>query len=259
MARVIAVVNPRGGVGKTETTINVGAALAARGRRVLLVDLDPTGALTDALRLSLPDDAVPLAAALTSPGRRPPRPHIIEHATMDGGGRLDVVPTSAHMVGIVHDLYKMRAREHRLETVLALVADDYDDVLIDCQSALDLLTDNALVAGDGVLIPVQAEDSTLAALRLLLTQIAGIDDDLRDRALRLYGLVVNLLRRPETLIARSVLVELEQLEDLPVLGKVTQSVVISKARRDVRPVIEYAPESEQAAAYRQIAATLEES
>jgi chromosome partitioning protein len=158
----------------------------------------------------------------------------------------------------------MRAREHRLGRVLAAFsgrppAGAWDHVVIDCPPSLDILTDNALSAADGVLVPVQAEDSSLKALRLLLAQIDAVDADLRRRPLVLHGLVVSLLRRPPSTLARSVLEQLNGLPELPVLATVPLSVTVTEAWRSGRTVVDYAPGSEHAGCYRELARVLEQA
>lgn len=256
--RITAVTNQKGGVGKTATTINVGGALAAAGRNVLLLDLDPQGHMTDGMKL----DAAPagegtanLFRALVGEYRGSIADIIVQHS--QPAGRLDVIPTTLEMFVAVRELDKQRAREHRLARLLASVRGVYDHVLIDAPPSLDILTDNALAAADGVLIPVQAEDSSLKALSLLLPQIASVDADLRDTPLQLHGLVVNLLRRPVNKLAESVLDQLAQLDGLPILGTVPLSVLITEAWRYGRTVIDYAPDSEHSEVYRTLAKTLE--
>ncbi|MFD5234880.1 ParA family protein [Streptomyces qaidamensis] len=254
---ITSVTNQKGGVGKTATTLNVGGALAEAGQNVLLVDLDPQGHLTDGLGI----DQAP--AGLGSPNLY--RALIGEYTGSIAdliaphsapAGRLDVVPNTIEMFMAVRDVDKVKAREQRLARLLAAVRGVYDHVLIDAPPSLDILTDNALTAADGVLIPVQAEDSSLKALRLLLPQIASVDADLRDKPLQLHGLVVSLLRRPTTKLAESVLAELEQLDGLPILGTVPLGVVVTEAWRSGRTVVDYAPDSEHAQAYRTLAKAL---
>lgn len=255
---ITAVTNQKGGVGKTATTINVGGALAEAGHNVLLVDLDPQGHLTDGLGI----DQAPA-------GTRAPNLYraligeysgsiadLIASHSAPAGGRLDVIPNSIEMFMAVRDVDKVKAREQRLARLLAAVRGIYDHVVIDAPPSLDILTDNALTAADGVLIPVQAEDSSLKALRLLLPQIASVDADLRDTPLQLHGLVVSLLRRPATKLAESVLAELEQLDGLPILGTVPLGVVVTEAWRSGRTVVDYAPDSEHAQTYRALAKAL---
>ncbi len=255
---VTAVTNQKGGVGKTATTINLGGALAEAGRNVLLVDLDPQGHLTDGLKVEqapVGDGTANLFRALVGEYTGSVADLIATHSTP--GGRLDVIPNCAEMFLAVRELDRQRAREHRLARLLSAVRGVYDHVVLDAPPSLDILTDNALAAADGVLIPVQAEDSSLKALRLLLPQIASVDADLRETPLTLHGLVVNLLRRPASTLARSVLAELEQLDGLPILGTVPLSVTVTEAWRYGRTVVDYAPDSEHAQVYRALAKAID--
>ncbi len=252
--QITAVVNQKGGVGKTATSLNVGGALAEAGARVLLVDLDPQGHLTDALSMQ---EATPgpgsLRTALVD-GKAEPVP--VRHSE-----RLDLLPTSIDMFTVARELDQLRAREKRLGRHLAAIAGGYDHCLIDCPPTLDVLTDNALTAADGVLVPVQAEDSSLRALRLLLEQIDALESELRETRLHLYGMVVSMLDRgaggvARSNVGRSVIAELEQLP-LPVLVSIPRNVVVAEAWRVGVPVVTYAPDSEHAALYRQLAKALE--
>lgn len=254
---ITAVTNQKGGVGKTATALNVAGALAEAGHNVLLVDLDPQGHLTDGLGIDQApagEGSPNLYRALIGEYTGSIADLIASHSAP--AGRLDLVPNCIEMFMAVRELDKQRAREHRLSRLLAAVRGIYDHVLIDAPPSLDILTDNALAAADGVLIPVQAEDSSLKALRLLLPQIASVDADLRETPLELHGLVVSLLRRPPTKLAESVLSELEQLDGLPVLGTVPLGVVVTEAWRVGRTVVDYAPDSEHAQVYRALAKAL---
>lgn len=262
--RTTAVVNQKGGVGKTATALNVGGALAAIGRRVLLVDLDPQGHLTAALRVEAGEHPATLAAALTGEYTGPVAELVRHHSTPgEDGGRLDVVPHALEMFTVGRELDKMRAREERLARVLEPLADSYDHCLIDCPPALDILTDNALTAADGVLIPAQAEDSSLRALRLLLAQIDALESELRRTPLMLHGLVVSMLDRgaggqARSGLARSVIESFERLP-LPILATVPRGVPVTEAWRMGVPVVEYAPDTDHAEAYRELAAVLDKA
>lgn len=248
-----AVVNQKGGVGKTATTLNVGGALAEQGARVLLVDLDPQGHLTHALGMDeAPQRSGSLRTGLVDGNARP---EPVTHSE-----RLDLLPTSIDMFTVARELDQLRAREKRLTRHLASFAGSYDHCLIDCPPTLDVLTDNALTAADGVLVPVQAEDSSLRALRLLLDQVDALESELRETRLTLHGLVVSMLDRgpggvARSNVGRSVIAELDLLP-LPVLATIPRSVVVAEAWRVGVPVVAYAPESEHAGLYRQLAKAL---
>lgn len=252
---IVAITNQKGGVGKTATTVGVAGALADMGKNVLVVDLDPQGSLTTTA-FQMPHapsgpGAANLYRALIGEFTGPFADLVVPYS--EPNGRIDVIPSALEMVEAVDDVGKTKRREYRLERLLASARGVYDHVLIDPPPSLDILTDNALVAADGVLIPVQAEDSTLDALTRLLPQIAVINDEVRDKPLELHGFVVNLLRRPPGILARDVLKELEAMDGLPVLGTIPLSVVITESWRFGKTVTAYAPESEHAREFRKIA------
>jgi chromosome partitioning protein len=256
--RITAVTNQKGGVGKTVTTIGTAGALAELGRTVLVVDLDPQGHLTDGLKVPQApsgDGAPNLYRALVGEFTGPVTELAVTHS--EPAGRIDVVPNAFEMFMAVRDVDKVKAREQRLAKLLTSARGVWDHVLIDSPPSLDILTDNALTAADGVLIPVEAEDSSLKALELLLPQVASVDADLRVKPLELHGLVVNRLRRPPSLLAQSVLKEFAELDGLPVLATVPLGVVITEAWRYGRTPVDYAPDSEHAEAYRTLAKVLD--
>src|SRR5579859_2927168 len=168
MATVIAVANQKGGVGKTTTTANLGAALALRGRRVLLVDLDPQGNLTSAFGLdrdlvqtvadSLLDRRVKLPILNVANGTAGSHP---------GATQLHVVPATVGLAAAEAQLINKLGREQRLRDQLLVVADDYDYILIDTPPSLGVLTVNALVAATRVIIPTEARYFSLQGLKML--------------------------------------------------------------------------------------------
>ena len=268
LPHITAVLNQKGGVGKTGLTVGTGGALAERGRRVLLVDLDPQGHLTaEALRMAEADPDRPnLATALIGDYAGPVEELIVERPAHESGGRLDIVPTSVAMFLVVRQLYHGRAPEFRLARLLErLLSGSYDHILIDCPPSLDILTDNALVAATGLVIPVQPNNTSLRALRLLIEQLAVVEEELQLPRRALYGLVPGIYRRPLSGIARYKMTQLQhygtpddpQVEPLPILAHLPLAAVVEEAWLSGQTVIDYKPSAPIADAYRRIAIRLD--
>ena len=246
---IIALANQKGGVGKSATTICLGVALARKGHRVLLVDFDPQGHLTDALGIP---EAVPpatLAAALLGEWTGTLGDLITQYRP-----NLDVIATHEDMFLLEPRMYgaTVRNREYRLSRLLDAFDDAYDFCLIDCPPSLGALTDNGLVAArrnrkpgrqGAVIIPVQAEDSSIKALKLLFKQIRSIEDEL-EMDLNILGVVINLYDSRRGRIATSTKAAFEKMDHVNVLGVVKDRTTIREIWRRHKPIQEYDANSE---------------
>lgn len=256
--QITSVVNQKGGVGKTSLSVGTAAALAERGRRVLLIDLDPQGhATTELLGLpEVPAHAPSLAKALTKTWKGPVEELIVPHprSTIGSGGAFDVIPTSPGMFDLIRRLDQFRVPGWQLARVIQFA--NYEHVIVDCPPALDVLTNNALAATSGVLVPVQPDRTSVRALRLLREQVEYVQGMVNRAPIQYYGLVPGLYRRPMSGYATQALQELHGF-GVPVLPHLPLGVVVNEAAARGIPVTTFAPETVQAAALRQIAQAID--
>ncbi len=183
--RVLALANQKGGVGKTTTAINLGTALAATHKRVLIIDLDPQGNASTGMGLEAGDRIATTYEVLIGDKS------IAAAAAQTAVPGLSVVPSTRELSGAEIELIDMERREHRLADALSEAAGDWDFVLIDCPPSLNLLTLNALVAADAVLVPLQCEFYALEGLSHLLRTIERIRRTLNPR-LEIQGVVLTM-------------------------------------------------------------------
>ena len=202
-ARVIAMCNQKGGVGKTTTTINLGAALAEYGRRVLIVDFDPQGAASVGLGINALDMEQTIYTLLMNP--KADVKATICHTSTEN---LDIIPANIDLSAAEVQLVNEVARESALARVLRHVESDYDVVLIDCQPSLGLLAVNALTAAHGVIVPVEAEFFALRGVALLVETIETVRDRINPR-LKIDGIVATMVDS-RTLHSREVLQRLHE-------------------------------------------------
>lgn len=241
-ARIIAMCNQKGGVGKTTTTINLAAGLARYGRKVLAVDFDPQGALSAGLGIQAHD--VPTVYDLLLGSVKDPR-EVIQPSGVDG---LDVLPANIDLSAAEVHLVSEVAREQILGGVLRKVVDDYDVILIDCQPSLGLLTVNALTASHGVLIPLACEYFALRGVALLVETIDKVRDRLNP-ALELDGILATMYD-PRTLHAREVLERVVDTFGDKVFDTVIgRTVKLPDAQIAAQSILEYAPSNAASEAY----------
>lgn len=246
-ARVIAMCNQKGGVGKTTTTINLGAALAEYGRRVLIVDFDPQGAASAGLGINSLELDLTVYNLLLQP-RTSTRDAIITTAVEN----LDIIPANIDLSAAEVQLVNEVARESALDRALRQVSDDYDIILIDCQPSLGLLTVNALTAAHGVIVPMEAEFFALRGVALLVDTIETIRDRINPR-LKIDGIVATMVDN-RTLHSREVLDRLDEVfGDLVYTTRIGRTVKFPDASVATEPITSYAPNHPGAKAYRRLA------
>jgi chromosome partitioning protein len=248
-ARIIALCNQKGGVGKTTTAISLGAALAGYGRNVLAIDFDPQGALSAGLGVPIHD--VPNIYDLMLGTIKDPN-EAIQHTSTPG---LDVIPANIDLSAAEVHLVNEVAREQILAGVLRKVSDKYDIILIDCQPSLGLLTVNALTASHGVLIPLECEFFALRGVALLVETIDKVKDRLNP-SLQLDGILATMFDS-RTLHSREVLERVvETFGDRVFETVIGRTVKFPDASVAGSPITTYAPEHPAADAYRQLAREL---
>ena len=248
-ARIIALCNQKGGVGKTTTSINLAAALAEYGRKVLAVDFDPQGALSAGL--GIPTHDVPTIYDLLLDTKRDAHDAIV-HSSVEG---LDVMPANIDLSAAEVHLVNEVARETILARVLRQVAGEYDVILIDCQPSLGILTVNALSAAHGVIIPLECEFFALRGVALLIETIDKVRDRLNP-SITMDGLLATMYD-PRTLHSREVLERVVEAFGDDVLETVIgRTVKFPDASVSGVPITEFAPEHAAAQAYLRLAREL---
>ena len=246
MATIIAVTNQKGGVGKTTTVVNLGAALAEKGKRVLLIDLDPQGSLSSAFGVEVASSMPTMYTLFVNPALDP------RQALVHVRERIDLIPADIHLAAVELELVDKPGREYVLKEILTPLLDGYDYVLIDCGPNLGLLTVNALTAADEVIVPLVCEYLALRGLGTLFENIARVRSNL-NRKLRVRG-ILPVMYDARSSHPRQILEETRAL-----FGEFVFPVVVRRSIRFAEaavlgaPILEYAPTHPGAQAYRELA------
>jgi chromosome partitioning protein len=246
LARIIAIANQKGGVGKTTTAVNLGASLAASDQRTLIIDCDPQGNTTSAL--GFPKD----------PARRTLYQSLIldepiERITLDAQVEgLDLLPSDKNLVGAAVELVNMENREYRLKAAISGIREKYDYILIDCPPALDLLTLNALAASDSVLVPIQCEYLALEGVSELLDTLMRLRRTINP-ALAIEGILLTMYD-DRTTLSKQVAADLRSFFGGQVFETVIpRNVRLAEAPSHGMPVMFYDIHSKGAESYVQLA------
>ena len=248
---VIAIVNQKGGVGKTTTAINLGAALARSGRNVLLVDLDPQGNASTGLGL-FPENREATTLDLLQ-GHKPD-----ETVSATNVPSLWIVPSTTDLAGADVMLSSKSRRSYLLRDALAhkaLARFSFDYILVDCPPSLSILTVNALVAADSVIVPLQSEFFALEGLSQLMLTIRDVREA-ANPALRIRGIVLTMFDRRNNLSQQVEADARGNLGDLVFQTKIPRNVRLSEAPSFAMPVLDYDPNSTGSQAYQELAAEL---
>lgn len=248
-ARVIAMCNQKGGVGKTTSSINIGGALSQYGRRVLIVDFDPQGAATVGLGINANAVEDTVYTALFNP--RMDVHSVVHHTDFEN---LDIMPANIDLSAAEVQLVTEVGREQVLAGVLRQVKDEYDVIIIDCQPSLGLLTVNALTAADGVIIPVAAEFFALRGVALLMQSIEKVQSRINP-SLEVYGVLVTMYTR--TLHCEEVLQRIyEAFQGKVFHSVISRSIKLPDSTVAAAPITIYAPSHKTAKEYREVAREL---
>ncbi|PLS27203.1 ParA family protein [Bifidobacterium parmae] len=248
-ARVIAMCNQKGGVGKTTSSISIAGALSQYGRRCLIVDFDPQGAATVGLGINANTVEKTIYNALFD--FRMDVHEVVHHTAFEN---LDIIPANIDLSAAEVQLVTEVGREQILAQVLKPLRAEYDVIIIDCQPSLGLLTVNALTAADGVIIPVEAEFFALRGVALLMQSIEKVQNRINP-SLKVYGVLITMFTR--TLHCEEVMQRIyEAFQDKVFHTVISRSIKLPDSTVAAAPITIFAPQHKTSKEYREVAREL---
>lgn len=245
MAKIIAVANQKGGVGKTTTSVNLSAGLALLGKRVLIIDADPQGNTTSGFGINKTDLAKSIYHVLIADLS-------MEQAILHTDYRVDLLPANIELAGAEIELVAAISRESRLKHSLVVVRDKYDYILIDCPPSLGLLTLNALTAADTVLMPIQCEFYALEGLAQLMNTMTLVQSDLNPD-LEIEGVLLTMFDSRTNLSAQVVEEVRTHFASKVYRTVIPRTVRLSEAPSYGKPIVDYDQKSKGAIVYMDLA------
>lgn len=247
MGKAIAIFNQKGGVGKTTTNINLAACLAMKGKRVLILDIDPQGNTTSGVGISKRELDVTTHEILIEDDHHPG-----EAVVPTGIENLEIMPASVQLAGAEVELINIAGREKRLKMAIDVLKPDYDYIFIDCPPSLGILTINALTAVDSVLIPIQCEFYALEGVSQLMSTIEIVRSNMNPE-LEIEGVILSMFDGRTNLSVQVVEEVKKYFKDKVYTTVIPRNVRLAEAPSHGMPVIQYDPKSAGAQAYMEFA------
>lgn len=247
MGKAIAIFNQKGGVGKTTTNINLAACLAIKGKKILVIDIDPQGNTTSGIGIDKRSLKTTIYEILIDDTINP-----TEAVIKTGVENLSIIPSSVKLAGAEIELIEMEAREKRLKKIIDLIKKDYDYVFIDCPPSLGLLTINSLTAVDSVLIPIQCEFYALEGVSQLMNTVELVNRNLNP-SLTIQGVILSMFDGRTNLSIQVVDEVKKYFKDKVYTTIIPRNVRLAEAPSFGLPIVEYDPKSKGAEAYKDFA------